>query len=108
MDKTKTAAIVRARMDAELKAKAEEALAVMGLTPGQAIRMFYRRIVKRQALPFFAHVPNVETARVLREADAGLNLLGPYDDVDHMFREMGFLDGDTGRTQAPTDDAIRP
>lgn len=34
-------------------------------------------------------VPNATTRRALRDAKARRNLLGPYDDTDQMFRELG-------------------
>ena len=37
--------VARARMDDKLKEKAEAVLASIGITPSEAIRMFYRQIV---------------------------------------------------------------
>ena len=40
------------------------------------------------------HEPNEETAAVLRESDAGLNLIGPFNSLEEMFRDFG-IDADT-------------
>jgi hypothetical protein len=36
-----------------------------------------------------SHEPNEETAAVLRDCEAGRNLLGPYDSIEEMFRDFG-------------------
>lgn len=86
MAKTET---IRARVDAKLKAEAEGVLEKLGMTASDAIRMFYRQVALRKGLPFDVAIPNAETQKVLRDADAGRNLLGPFEDVDEMFRELG-------------------
>jgi len=49
-----TSTIINVRIDAALKAEAEEVLRQIGLTPSEAIRMFYRQVIMRQGLPFDA------------------------------------------------------
>ena len=44
-------AVVRARVEPTLKAKAEKILDRIGLTPSDAVRIFYKQIVARKALP---------------------------------------------------------
>jgi DNA-damage-inducible protein J len=86
MAKTET---IRARVDAQLKADAEAVLEELGLNASEAIRLFYRQVTLRKGLPFDVKIPNAKTRRALRDADAGRDLLGPFDDTDAMFREMG-------------------
>ena len=43
---------VHARIDAELKASAESVLCDIGLSPTDAIKVFYKQIVFNQGLPF--------------------------------------------------------
>ncbi len=45
-------AMIRARIEPELKAKGEKALKAMGLTPTQAITIFYKQITIQKAIPF--------------------------------------------------------
>jgi len=45
-------AVVRARIDSELKANAVRVLAACGLEPSDAIRMFLQQVVAHQGIPF--------------------------------------------------------
>lgn len=63
-----TTTMVHVRVDENVKAQAEEALASMGLTLSDAIRVFLTRIVADQELPFALKVPNVRTRAAMDEA----------------------------------------
>jgi DNA-damage-inducible protein J len=58
------------RVDDELKAKAGEALAAMGLSVSDAVRLLFHRIAADQAFPLELKVPNAQTREALAEADA--------------------------------------
>ncbi len=45
-------AIVRSRIDSELKRQAEAVLDEIGLKPRAALELFYKQIIKRRAIPF--------------------------------------------------------
>jgi DNA-damage-inducible protein J len=62
---------VRARIDAKTKAKAVAALAAMGLSVSDAIRLLMLRVADEQRLPFEVKVPNAETRRAMAELEAG-------------------------------------
>ena len=57
MLKTSTISV---RMDAELKSKAESILSSLGLTPSQAISVFYKQITFQNGLPFPIKFSNKE------------------------------------------------
>ena len=63
-------AAVHARIDAELKANAEAVLYDLGLTPTDAINVYYRQIVYNQGIPFKIEKPqyNKETIAAIEEA----------------------------------------
>ena len=63
--------IVRARIDADTKARATAALDAMGLSVSDAIRLLMVRIADEQRLPFDLRVPNAATQRAMRELDEG-------------------------------------
>lgn len=44
--------MIRARIEPKLKSSAENALKKMGVTPTEAITVFYRQIVIQKAIPF--------------------------------------------------------
>jgi DNA-damage-inducible protein J len=57
MLKTSTISV---RMDAELKSNAESILSSLGLTPSQAINVFYKQITFQNGLPFPVKIPKRE------------------------------------------------
>ena len=66
---TKQSSMLHVRMDSGLKRKATEALAAMGLTASEAVRLLFHRIAVDQAFPLELKVPNAETRAAMAEAD---------------------------------------
>ena len=66
--------MIRARVDAKLKAKAEGVLNKLGLNASDAIRIFYKQVALRKGLPFDVKLPNATTRRAMRDVEAGKNL----------------------------------
>jgi DNA-damage-inducible protein J len=64
-------AVVRARINGQVKEEAEAVLAAMGLTVSDAFRMLMVRIATEKALPFEPLVPNAETIEAMKEARRG-------------------------------------
>lgn len=62
---------VRARIDAKTKQRATEALAAMGLSVSDAIRLLMLRVADERRLPFEVKVPNAATRKAMRDAEAG-------------------------------------
>lgn len=62
---------VRARIDADLKRDATAALADMGLTISDAIRLMLVRVAAEKALPFDVRTPNATTRAAIAAADRG-------------------------------------
>jgi DNA-damage-inducible protein J len=62
--------MLHVRMDDEVKAKATEALAAMGLSASDAVRLLFHRIAADQAFPLELKVPNAETRTAMEEANA--------------------------------------
>ena len=58
------------RVDDETKIQATEALAAMGLSMSDAVRIFLKRVVNDQAFPLELKVPNAETRAAMEEARA--------------------------------------
>ncbi len=65
---TTTSTMLHVRLDNELKAQATEALAAMGLTTADAVRLLFHRVVADQAFPLELKVPNAETRAAIDEA----------------------------------------
>ena len=62
---------VRARIDADTKDRAAEALQAMGLSISDAIRMLMLRVADERRLPFEVKAPNATTRKAIKELDAG-------------------------------------
>ena len=62
---------VRARIDSATKEKAADALADMGLSVSDAIRLLMLRIADERRLPFEVKAPNAATRRAIKELEAG-------------------------------------
>jgi DNA-damage-inducible protein J len=61
-------------MEPDLKEHAEQVLAKVGLSPTEAIRLFYRQVSLQGGLPFDVRVPNKATRAAVSEARAGKKL----------------------------------
>lgn len=77
-------ATISSRIQPELKAEAEGILEKLGLSPTEAIRMFYSQIALRRGLPFDVVIPNEETAAALRDSREGKNL-EHFDSAEKLF-----------------------
>jgi DNA-damage-inducible protein J len=64
-------AIVRARIDLATKERAAAALAAMGLSISDAIRLLMLRVADEKRLPFDVKVPNAESLLAMKELDQG-------------------------------------
>lgn len=79
--------VITARIDPDLKHDTETILRQLGLTPSQAITLFYRQVTLLEGLPFQVSLPNATTKRALREAQARYPLES-YDSVDGLFEDL--------------------
>jgi len=62
---------VRARIDGETKERAADALAAMGLSISDAIRLLMLRVVDERRLPFEVKAPIATKRRVIDELETG-------------------------------------
>jgi DNA-damage-inducible protein J len=62
---------VRARIDSATKERAADALAAMGLSISDAIRLLMLRIVDERRLPFEVKAPNATTRKAIAQLEAG-------------------------------------
>jgi len=73
---------IRARIEPHLKAEVHAVLDAIGITPTQAITIFYKQIQLRQGLPFEVAVPKAKMAKALKKARRYKNLLASKDAND--------------------------
>ncbi len=62
--------MLHVRVDDEIKKQATEALAAMGLSVSDAVRILLKRVVNDQAFPLELKVPNAQTRAAMDEARA--------------------------------------
>jgi DNA-damage-inducible protein J len=60
--------MLHVRVDDDVKAQATEALAAMGMSVSDAVRIFLKRVVNDQAFPIELKVPNAETRAAIEES----------------------------------------
>jgi DNA-damage-inducible protein J len=79
-------AVVRARIDEQIKEEASVVLAAMGLTLSDAFRIMLTRIAREKALPFEPLVPNQATIAAMKEARGGK--LASFDSVEALMADL--------------------
>ncbi len=79
-------AVVRARVNEQIKEEATVVLDAMGLTVSDAFRIMITRIAREKALPFEPLVPNAKTIEAMKEARAGK--LQSFDSVDDLMADL--------------------
>lgn len=62
--------MLHVRVDDDIKTQASEALAAMGLSVSDAVRILLKRVVDDQAFPLELKVPNAPTRAAMEEARA--------------------------------------
>lgn len=77
---------IRARVEVDLKEDVEDLLANIGLSPSQAITLFYTQIKLNRGLPFSVKLPNETTIKALEERTTGLPR---YKNSKEMFKNLG-------------------
>jgi len=84
----KKSSTIRARIEPDLKDRAEHIFHKLGLSTTQALTLFYRQVELRKGLPFDVAIPNETTLRTFEETDSGRNMV-LCDDADDMFKKLG-------------------
>ncbi|MDE0342666.1 MAG: type II toxin-antitoxin system RelB/DinJ family antitoxin [Deltaproteobacteria bacterium] len=81
--------MLHVRMDTALKRKATEALAAMGMTVSDAVRLLFHRIAVDQAFPLELKVPNAKTRRAMAESEEMMKQgKARFSSADEMFAEL--------------------
>ena len=80
--------MIRVRVGPELKSQAEEVFSELGLSPTEAITLFYTQVTLHRGLPFAVGIPNAETIKALRQARAGEGLT-EYADLEDLRAKRG-------------------
>jgi len=79
--------VVRARIDAATKDEATKALAAMGLSVSDAIRLLLVRVAAEKEFPFPIKTPNAKTLKVMRELEQGKGKR--FASAEKLFKDLG-------------------
>jgi DNA-damage-inducible protein J len=85
MIKTATVAV---RIDPELKNSAERIFKRLGISPSQAVNLFFAQVSLRGGLPFAVRVPNADTLAAMEESMKP-EQLASYGSVADFMQEWG-------------------
>ena len=80
-------AVVRARIETDLKETVENIFSRLGLSTTEAINLFFRQVELKKGLPFPVEIPNEITLQTFADTDRGDNL-NYYDSVDDVFKKL--------------------
>jgi DNA-damage-inducible protein J len=64
-------AIINARVESKLKTKVDHIFNVLGLSPTEAITLFYKQVELNNGLPFEVKVPNMLTQKTMKDSQVG-------------------------------------
>ena len=83
----KTDSVIRARIDSDIKHKADAVFARRGVSASAVIRAFFATVAETGALSVELSVPNEETAAAIRDGRAGLEVRR-FNDAASMFAAL--------------------
>lgn len=78
---------IEARIESELKQAAEAVFSKLGVSPSDAIRIFYKQVELHQGFPFEVRIPNAKTLAAIEEVEKHPSRLKRYNSVDQMFED---------------------
>jgi len=79
-------AMIRARIDEQIKNEASDVLEAIGLTTSEAFRLMMTKIAREKKLPFSLLEPNEKTIQAIREARGGN--LSSFSSVDDLMSDL--------------------
>jgi DNA-damage-inducible protein J len=77
------------RVEDEIKVQATEALAAMGLSMSDAVRILLKRVVNDQAFPLELKVPNAATRAAMKESRTKMKTSkARFDSADQLINDL--------------------
>jgi len=80
-------ATVKVKIEPQLKKEVEAIFQTLGLSPMEAIKLFYRVVKLNKNLPFDTKIPNNETLQAIKDAEERKNLT-ECDDANDLLRKL--------------------
>lgn len=79
---------ISTRIDGDLKEAALKVFQQLGITEGEAIRMFYAQVNLHQGLPFELSIPNSETFKAMKESENNSDSLKTFKRFSEIRKEL--------------------
>ena len=79
---------VTLRVDKELKEQADALFEDMGLSLNTACRMFLKRAVEEQRIPFEVRRPDRKTRKAIADAEQGKDVSKSFDTVEDLMEDL--------------------
>jgi len=85
--------VVNARLNPELKRSVEFIFSLLGLTPSDAVNLFYRQVELNNGLPFELKVPRVPNAETIEAIEEGRRIakdpnVKGYTDMNELWKAL--------------------
>jgi len=80
-------ATIQARIDPEVKTKAQKIFNTLNISMSEAISMYLTQVTLHKGIPFDVKIPNELTAATLRKSEEGKEL-NEVDSVDELFQQL--------------------
>lgn len=78
------------KVEPDVKTQAAILFAKLGMDLDTATNIFYRQAIVVHGFPFeiYNDEPNEETYQAIEDAENDRNMIGPFDSVDELFKEL--------------------
>ena len=81
-------AMIRARTEPELKHEVEVIFKELGISPSEAINIFYKQVKLQRGIPFSLNIPNETTIKTFKKTDSGKEIV-KCSNAEDMFKKLG-------------------
>ena len=81
-------AIIHARIEPNVKEKAEEILSTLGLSMTGAMNLFLNQLILKKGLPFSVSIPNETTVEAIKEGRKSVKSKVGFDSPDELFASL--------------------
>ncbi|HET6401066.1 MAG TPA: type II toxin-antitoxin system RelB/DinJ family antitoxin [Candidatus Kapabacteria bacterium] len=82
-------AMIRARIEPELKEEVEAVLDKLGISVSEAMAMFFKQVRYYNGMPFDVRIPNQATLRTMKKTNAGKELT-QHESLGALRKHLGF------------------
>lgn len=91
--------VYQVRLDSQEKKQAFAVFKQLGITPAQAVRLFFKQVVLTKSIPFAIENQNINMEQLLKmrkaKSEAKASTSGLYDEHEALFEELNALLSET-------------